>query len=164
MVVIDPSSEIYLGSATLCLYEEAQVNSWYSNQHLICCYRAKSYYPFSLSPITNQRLTSQYVHGIRFWLQLEGGDSGWDSCMASSTQWTWVCINSKRWWRTEKPAVLQFVGSPRVRHDCITEQQQQQNFILPTKSFVAEEINTPRFKTAFWHNRKITKGCKFRRQ
>ena len=26
--------------------------------------------------------------------------------------------------------------------------------ILPTKSFVAEEINMPRFKTTFWHNTK----------
>ena len=29
----------------------------------------------------------------------------------------WVWANSGRWWRTEKPGVLQFMGSQRVGHD-----------------------------------------------
>ena len=33
----------------------------------------------------------------------EGDDRGWDGCMASPTQWTWVWANSRRWWRTGKP-------------------------------------------------------------
>ena len=33
----------------------------------------------------------------------EGGDRGWDDWMASSTQWTWVWANSRRYWRTGKP-------------------------------------------------------------
>ena len=37
----------------------------------------------------------------------EGVDRGWDGWMASSTQWTWVWADSKRWWRTGKPGVLQ---------------------------------------------------------
>ena len=32
------------------------------------------------------------------------------------TQWTWVCSNSGRQWRRGKPAVLQSMGSQRVRH------------------------------------------------
>ena len=36
--------------------------------------------------------------------------------MASLTQWTWVWANSRRWWRTGKPGVLQSIGSQRVRH------------------------------------------------
>ena len=28
----------------------------------------------------------------------EGNDRGWDGWMASSTQWTWVWVNSGRWW------------------------------------------------------------------
>ena len=37
--------------------------------------------------------------------------------MASLTQWRWVWASSMRWWRTGKPGVLQFMGSPRVGHD-----------------------------------------------
>ena len=47
----------------------------------------------------------------------EGGDRGWDGWMASLTQWTWVWVDSGRWWWTGKPAVLWFMGSQRVRHD-----------------------------------------------
>ena len=39
-------------------------------------------------------------------------------------KWTWVWANSRRWWRTGKPSVLQSTGSQRVRHDFVTEQQQ----------------------------------------
>ena len=41
----------------------------------------------------------------------EAGNRGWDSLMAPPTQWTWVWVNSGRWWRTEKPGVLQSMGS-----------------------------------------------------
>ena len=54
----------------------------------------------------------------------EGGDRGWDGWMALLTQWTWVWAKSGRWWRTEKPGVLQFMGSQRVAHDLANEQQQ----------------------------------------
>ena len=41
--------------------------------------------------------------------------------MASLTQWTWVWANSRSWWWTGKPGVLQPMGSQRVRHDWATE-------------------------------------------
>ena len=41
--------------------------------------------------------------------------------MASSTRWTWVWVNSGRWWWTGRPGMLQFMGSQRVRHDWATE-------------------------------------------
>ena len=41
--------------------------------------------------------------------------------MASRTLWTWVWVNSGRWWWTGKPGVLWFMGSQRVRHDWVTE-------------------------------------------
>ena len=53
----------------------------------------------------------------------EGGGRRWDGWMASLTQWTWVWASSMRWWRTEKPGVLHFMGSQRVGHDLATEQQ-----------------------------------------
>ena len=60
--------------------------------------------------------------------KLEGGrrgdNRGWDSWMASPTQWTWVWASSGRWWSTRKPGVLQSVGLQRVRYDWETEQQQ----------------------------------------
>ena len=36
----------------------------------------------------------------------EGEDRGWDGWMALPTQWTWVWVNSGRWWRTGKPGAL----------------------------------------------------------
>ena len=49
------------------------------------------------------------------------GDRGWDGRMASPTRWKWVWVNSRSWWWTGKPGVLQFMGSQRVRHDWATE-------------------------------------------
>ena len=40
----------------------------------------------------------------------EGDDRGWDGWMASLTQWTWVWTNSRRYWRTQKPGILQSMG------------------------------------------------------
>ena len=54
----------------------------------------------------------------------EGDDRGWDSWIASPTQWTWIWANSRRWWRTEEPGVLQFMRWQRVRQDLAAEQQQ----------------------------------------
>ena len=55
----------------------------------------------------------------------EGDDRGWDGWMAALVQWTQVWENSKGWWRTGKPGVLQSMGSRRVGHDWATEKQQQ---------------------------------------
>jgi len=51
----------------------------------------------------------------------EGDDRGWDGWMASRTRWTWVWVNSGSWWWTERPGMLRFMGSQRVRHDWATE-------------------------------------------
>ena len=45
--------------------------------------------------------------------------------MASPSQCTWVWGSSRRQWRTGKPDMLQSLGSKRVRHNWVTEQQQQ---------------------------------------
>ena len=60
----------------------------------------------------------------------EGNDRGGDGWMASPTQWTWVWANSRRWWRTGKPGMLQSMGSQRVGHDWVTEQQQITQWIF----------------------------------
>jgi len=43
----------------------------------------------------------------------------WLDC--SLTRWTWVWVNSGRWWWTGRPGVLRFMGSQRVGHDWATE-------------------------------------------
>ena len=47
----------------------------------------------------------------------EGDDRGWDVWMASLTEWIWHWANSRSWWRTGKPGMLQSMGS----HDWATE-------------------------------------------
>ena len=56
----------------------------------------------------------------------EGDDRGWDGWMASPTQWTWLWVDSRSWWRTGRPGELQFMGSQIV--DCMTKWNR-----MPTK-------------------------------
>ena len=50
----------------------------------------------------------------------EGGDRGWDSWMASPTEWTWVWAKFRRLWSTGKLGMLQSMGLQRVAHDWAT--------------------------------------------
>ena len=59
----------------------------------------------------------------------EGDDRGWDGWMASLSQWGWVWASSGSWWWTEKPGILQSMGSKRVRHNWATEL----NWTVPIK-------------------------------
>ena len=51
----------------------------------------------------------------------KGDDRGWGGWIASPTQWTWVWVNSRSWWWTGRPGMLQFMGSQRVGHDWTNE-------------------------------------------
>ena len=51
----------------------------------------------------------------------EGDDRRWDVWMASLTWWTCVWTSYGNWWWTEKPGVLQSMGSQRVRQYWATE-------------------------------------------
>ena len=66
-----------------------------------------------------------HLKRLRCWERLktggEEGDRGWDGWMVSLTQWTWVCVNSRSWWWTRRPGMLQSMGSQRVGHDWATE-------------------------------------------
>ena len=72
-------------------------------------------------------------HQKRPWCQAklkarrEGDNRGQDAWMASLTQRTWVWANSRRWWRTDKPGVLQSMGPQRVGHDLATKQKKKEN-------------------------------------
>ena len=69
----------------------------------------------------------ELTHLKRFWCWEglgaggKGDDRGWDGWMASPTRWTWVWVNSRSWWWTGRPGVLQFMGSQSVGHDWTTE-------------------------------------------
>ena len=52
----------------------------------------------------------------------KGDNRGWDSWMASQTQWTWVWANSRRSGRAGKPDMLQSMGPQRVGHNSATKQ------------------------------------------
>ena len=72
-------------------------------------------------------LCEELTHWKRLWCWEglgaggEGDERGWDGWMASRTRWTWVWVNSGRWWWTGRPGVLRFMGSQIVRHDWATE-------------------------------------------
>ena len=73
-------------------------------------------------------LWEELTHWRRPWCQErlragEGGDRGWDGGMASLTQWTRVWANSGGEWRTGNPGMVQFMGSERLGHSLVTEQQ-----------------------------------------
>ena len=51
----------------------------------------------------------------------EGDDKGWDGWMTSLTRCTWVWVDSRSWWWTGRPGVLQFMRSQRVGHDWATK-------------------------------------------
>ena len=56
----------------------------------------------------------------------KGDNRGWDGWMPS-TQWTWVWVNSRSWWWTGRPGVLQSMGSQRVGHNWATERNWLKN-------------------------------------
>ena len=51
----------------------------------------------------------------------EGDNRGWNGWMASPTQWAWAWVNSRSWWRTGRPGMLQSMGSQRVGYNWVTE-------------------------------------------
>ena len=66
------------------------------------------------SPWCWERLRVEGEEGIR-------GCNGW---MASLMQWIWTWANFGRWWGSERPDLLQSMGSQRVGDNWATEKQQ----------------------------------------
>ena len=67
----------------------------------------------------------------------EGDGRGWDGWMASPTGWTWVWVDSRCWWWTGRPSVLQFMGSQWIGHDWATELNWTEfkiSFLFPRES------------------------------
>ena len=59
------------------------------------------------------------------WLSHEGGNGNplHHSCLKNpmGRGWTWVWVNSRSWWWTGRPGMLQFMGLQRVGHNWATE-------------------------------------------
>ena len=79
------------------------------------------------TPVTLATSCEELTHWKRLWCWEglgageKGDDRGWDDWIASLTRWTWVWVNSRSWWWTGRPGVLQLMGWQRVRHNWATE-------------------------------------------
>ena len=81
---------------------------------------AKAETPILWPPDVKNWLIWEDIDSGKDWRR-EKGITEWDGSMASPTQWTWVWVNSRSWWWTGRPGVLQSMGSQRVGHDWVTE-------------------------------------------
>ena len=57
----------------------------------------------------------------RGWGQEEKGTTEDEMAGSHHQLNAWVWVNSRSWWWTGRPGMLQFIGSQRVRHDWVTE-------------------------------------------
>ena len=72
-------------------------------------------------PDAKSWLIGKNPDAVKDWRREEKGMTGWNGWMASPTQWTWVWVNSRCWWWTGRPVVLQSMGLQRVGHDWATD-------------------------------------------
>ena len=86
--------------------------------------------PILWLPLVKSWLIGKDPDAGRDWGQEEKGTTEWDGWMASPTRWTWVWVNSWSWWWTERPGVLRFMGSQKVRHDWATELNWTEQYTL----------------------------------
>ena len=63
-------------------------------------------------------------------------DGGWGVWTVSPNQWRWVWANSRSWWWTGKPGMLQSIGLQRVRQNWATEL----NWTCNTQGLIWEEL------------------------
>ena len=70
------------------------------------------------SDLLEKTLMLGNIEGRR--IRVDRWGDGW---MTSPTQWTWVWVNPGSWWATERPGVLQSMGSQRGGCDWVTEKQ-----------------------------------------
>ena len=86
-------------------------HAWKVLVTVFCQFYLLSKFPFldmsSLSFIFLKHLSESLKCWERLKVGEEEDDRGWDGCMASPTQWTWVWLNSKCWWWTGRPGMLQ---------------------------------------------------------
>ena len=77
--------------------------------------------PILWPPHAKNWLTGKDPDAGKDWMWEEKETTADDGCMASSTQQTWVWVNSRSWWWTGRPGVLPSMGPQRVGHNWVTE-------------------------------------------
>ena len=83
---------------------------------------AEAEVPIFWPPDTRNWLIKKHPDAWKDWRQEEKGKTkGWDGWMALPTRQTCIWANSGSWWWTGEPGMLQSMGSPRVRHNWVTE-------------------------------------------
>ena len=83
-----------------------EINPEYSMEGLML--KLKLQYPGHLMQRVDSLEKTLMLEKLKAWG--EADNRGWNAWMASPTQWTWVWESSRRWSRTGKPGVLQFMG------------------------------------------------------
>ena len=144
---IGPSIRVFSNESALCIrwpkywsfsFSISTSNEYsgliyFSSQTQFLAWRDKQEYLYLFN-------TNHYWKRLWCWEGLGAGgeeDDRWDGWMASLTQWTWVSENSRSWWWTRRPGVLQFMGLQRVGHDWATELNWTSNNV-PTSMLVTE--------------------------
>ena len=61
------------------------------------------------------------------------------------TGWTWFWATSGSWWWTEKPGMLQSMGSQRVGHDWVTDLNSCSHLLSTSKSPLSVQLFRPPF-------------------
>ena len=125
-----------------CILWHPCAASHFSQRH--CEWSGQVLYTFYRLRTSRARIVTCLVQSV-YCLRTEGeeGGRGWSGWMASSTQWTWVWVSSRRWRRTGKPGVPQSTGSQRVRHGWATEQQLGQSCLSGRRSLLFTIPPTP---------------------
>ena len=80
------------------------------NQSWIFIGRTDAEAPVFWPPDAKNWLVRKDPKAGKDWSQEEKCNRGWDGWMASPTRWIWVWVNSRSWWWTGRPWVLQSMG------------------------------------------------------
>ena len=72
-----------------------------------CCFSLAALNSLSLCLVFASLISMCFGVFPRLKVGGEGDSRGWEGCMASLTQWTWVWVNTGSWWWTGRPGVLQ---------------------------------------------------------
>ena len=112
------------------------------------------------APVVNWKLWwSQMTHWkspwCREWLMAEEErERGWDGWMASPMQWTWTWANTRAWWRTGRPGVLQSTGPQRVR-----QQQQAPRCLVNRMVWGWDITRVAKKKKKIWNLQTVHSFC-----
>ena len=124
--------------------KEIQPNHSKGDQPLVFFGRneAKAETPVLWPPHVKSWLIGKDSDAERDWGRWRRGDNrGWHGWMASLTWWTWVWVSSGSWWWTQRPGMLQFMGSQRVG---LTER------LNWTELMLSDSLKKTHWKTDAW--------------